>query len=223
MQDSISAPSNFLRGKRVVLVEDETLFLHLTSRYLTEYLGMQVVGQARDGKEGLKFCRKLKPDVALIDLRLPLLSGNDLARMLMKELPKIKLVIVSAVHEPEIVAELVKMKIPGYISKMDSHVNIADALTAVLSNQVYYSSMGKIAVPATPPIVNHPRLQELTPRERQVLFHVANGLTNKEISKHLEIQTKTVEAHRARLSRKLGVTSTVGLVVFAAKTGLIKI
>ncbi len=210
------------RGKKVVLVEDETMFLHFLCHYLQERLDLKVVGMARDGQQGLQMCQELRPDLAIIDLRLPVMSGDALVAVLLKDLPALKVLIISAVYLPELMADLIRQGIHGFLTKHDGYEHLEPALRAIFQNRTYFHfPEGSLGAQEKLAPLQHPLANLLSKREKEVLVEVCKGKSNKEIGEALGIEIKTVEAHRSRLTKKLKISSPAQLALFASKLGLI--
>lgn len=197
------------------------MFRHLLGTYLREEMTLKIVGEADNGQKGLDLCRELKPDLVFLDLRLPVISGQDLAQVLLSEMPTVKIIAISGVYLREAIAELVKIGVHGYVSKQDDFKCIGEAVESVLAGRIYFSLPKNEIRTAAPPLFTHPKLRLLTNREVEVLRILCQGKTNKEIALELGLEAKTIEAHRARICRKLEVTHVAGLVKLALEAGLV--
>jgi DNA-binding NarL/FixJ family response regulator len=182
-----------------------------------------VVGEAADGLEALANARKLAPDVVLLDIDLPLMSGLVVAEVLRKELPNTQVLILSMYQRSEYLPRILRSGARGYVLKEASAEELLKAIEAVIAGECYFSpEVARVAL-------NHlvqgngdgPDVMALTNREREVLVLLAEGLSNKEISTSLDIGVRTVETHRERIMRKLSIHSVAGLTRFAIAKGLI--
>ena len=184
---------------------------------------LEVVGEAADGREALSKARELAPDVLLTDNDMPHLSGLAVTQALRKELPKVKVLIFSMHAEPEYVLRCAQSGAKGYVFKHAAPEQFVQAIEAVHNGQSFFSP--EVAQLALTRLFRgnpeRPELSNLTNREREVLLHIAEGLYNKEIACRLNIATRTVETHRERLMRKLGIRSIAGLTRFAVAKGLV--
>lgn len=184
--------------------------------------GFEVVGEACDGDSALQTARDLLPDVVLLDIDLPGRNGLSVAEALRSELPQIKVVILSMFSSEGYVMQALKSGVQGCLPKGSSMEELSRAVQSVSGGDVYFSE--DVARVALGRMVrngqNVPSPEDLTQREREVLVQIAEGLSNKEIASALNLGVRTVETHRDRLMRKLGIHSVAGLTKFAIRHGL---
>jgi len=189
---------------------------------LGRHKNLEIVGEAADGQEALSKARELVPDVLLTDLDMPYLTGLAVTETLRKELPDIKVLILSGHTNPESMLRCARAGARGYVLKHASPDEFAQAIEAVNAGQCHFSN--EIVRSALNYLVRDngpgPSPTILSNREREVLGHIAEGLGNKEIAHRLNISTRTVETHRERLMRKLDIHSIAGLTRFAIAEGL---
>lgn len=206
---------------RILLADDHPMFSQ-GLKALLEREGFEVVGQAEDGHEAVRMARKLEPDVAVLDLGMPLLNGVDAAREIHKRAPNTQVILLTMYEEDAYVLEALQAGIRGYVLKAQASSDLVGAIKQVVRGAIYLSPgiseavvnayMAKSEVPPDP----------LTQRERQVLQLVAEGKTTKEIAAILGVSVKTAESHRTRTMQKLDIHETAGLVRYAIRRGLIK-
>jgi two-component system, NarL family, nitrate/nitrite response regulator NarL len=193
------------------------------SSCLARHPHLQVVGEAADGLEALAKARELLPDIVLLDIDLPQMSGLVVADVLRKELPNIKVLILSMYQRADYLPRILQSGARGYVLKETSPDELAKAIETVIAGECYFSP--EVARLALNQLVQGngkgPDPAALTNREREVLVLVAEGLSNKEIANNLNIGVRTAETHRERIMRKLAIHSVAGLTRFAIAKGLI--
>jgi DNA-binding NarL/FixJ family response regulator len=181
-----------------------------------------VVGEASDGHEALKLCEANHPEVAILDLSMPLLNGVDAAREIMKSNPRTKVVLLTMHTEDHLILESLRAGVTGYVLKTKAASELVQALRAVCRGEMFLTqSISRTIVQAflqNAPVPGNP----ISDRERQVLQLVAEGKTTKEIASLLGISVKTAESHRSNLMEKLNIHDTAGLVRYAIRIGLIE-
>lgn len=191
---------------RVVIVDDHVLVREGTRQLLENDNGIEVIASAGSGEEALELIERLHPDVAIVDLNLPQMSGLELARTLITTTPDTRILIVSAYDEYAYISEALEIGVGGYLLKTASGKELIDALRAVhegvlvLDRQV---SMQLVRRRETSPHT----VGTLTPRETAVLELLAQGRTNKQIASELDLGTRTVEGYVSNVLNKLGVAS----------------
>ncbi|NMF91241.1 response regulator [Aromatoleum petrolei] len=220
---------------RVLLVDDHALFRSGIKSLLQRHPEFEIVGEAGDGMEGVKRAAQLLPDVVLLDLHMPGLSGRDAAAMMAEEAPQSHVLMLTVSEDAEDLIETLRAGACGYLLK-----NIeADTLTAAITKAAAGESvispqmMGKLVqgVRGAPPkavsevaapAVVASELNKLSPREREILVLVARGQSNKEIARTLDLAESTVKIHVQNVLRKLGLTSRVQAAVFAVEQGIVQ-
>lgn len=185
---------------------------------------IEVVGEAGDGYEVLEKLETLKPDIILMDLSMPNLDGIETTRQVMKKAPSIKILILT-IHEDEgLLKEVIKSGAAGYIVKRAAESELNTAISAIQQGNMYVDpALTRALMRDISPVTEPTKipLEELTPREIDVLRLLARGYTNRQIAEELNISPRTVEGHRANLSSKLGRSSRVDLVNYAEEHGLL--
>lgn len=206
---------------RLLLADDHTLVRQGLKAFL-ERQGFQVVCEAANGQEAIQMAMKEQPDVALMDISMPLLNGLDAARELTKSVRRTKVILLTKHEEDQYVTEAMRAGVSGYVLKSQVATDLVHAIQEVGRGAVYLSpSISRAVVGAYLSKTDNPA-DPLSPRERQVLQLVGEGRSTKQIALHLGVSVKTAESHRARLMRKLDIHQTAGLVRYAIRRGLIQ-
>ncbi len=209
---------------RVLLADDHVLVRAGIRALLEDLEGVTVVGEAGNGNEVLELARKHRPDVVLLDISMPGLGGLEASAQLKQEFPEVRVLMLSMHANEEYVLQALRAGAVGYMLKDSATAELELALQAVMEGETYLS----------PPIsrqvvegyvqrvgAEQPAADHLTPRQRQVLQLIAEGLSTKEIAYRLELSVKTVETHRAQLMERLQIRDIAGLVKYAIRSGLV--
>jgi len=206
---------------KVLLADDHTL-IRQGLKSLLEREGIQVVGEAQDGHEVLQLAAKHSPDVAVIDISMPLLNGLDAARELKRSAPKTKTILLTRHDEDEYLIEALRAGVKGYVLKNQAASDLVHAIQLVCRGQVYLSpGMSSVVVDAYLSKTELP-VDPLSSREREVLQLIAEGKSTKDIASLLGISVKTADSHRSRLMRKLDIHEVASLVRYAVRKGLVQ-
>jgi DNA-binding NarL/FixJ family response regulator len=205
---------------RVVIVDDHALVREGTRQLLEQGPGIDVVATAGSGEEALPLLRELTPDVALVDINLPAMSGLELARDIATSLPEVHVLILSAYDEYAYIAEALEIGVGGYLLKTASAKELVDAVRAVSDGVLVLDRQ------VSKRLVRHRQsgpetVGTLTPRETDVLVLLAQGKSNKQIAAQLELGTRTVEGYVSNVLSKLGVTSRTEAVTHALSHRLV--
>ena len=207
---------------RVVLADDHVL-VRQGIKSLLEREGMQVLAEASDGQEAVRQVEKLTPDVAVMDIGMPLLNGMDAIRALGRSCPKTKPILLTQHDEDQYVSEALDAGVKGYVLKSQVANDLVLAIRQVLRGDVYLSpGIAGAVMSAYRSKADRP-VDPLTARERQVLQLIAEGKSTKEIATVLGVSVKTAESHRSRLMQKLDIHETASLVRYAVKRGLVQV
>ncbi len=204
-----------------ILLADDHQIVRQGLRSLLEGEGFQVVGEAVNGQEAVRLAQELKPDVAVLDLTMPLLNGLDAAREIVRQQPQIRVMLLTMHTEEHQIAAALRFGVRGYVLKTQAAEDLVHAIGAVLAGGRYLSpGISNMIVDgylSGAQAMSDP----LAPRERQVLQLVAEGKTSKEIATILGLSVKTAESYRSRVMEKLEIHETAGLVRYAIRHGFV--
>ena len=210
---------------RVILADDHTLVRAGIRALLEKLPGVQVVGEAGDGREVLDLVKLHQPDVVLMDITMPGLNGLDAAARMAKEFPDVRVIILSMHNNEEYYWRALKAGAAGYLLKKAATTELATALQRVIQGEIYLSQeISKRLVKKFPSQGIADRkspLEQLTCRQREILQLIAEGQNTKGIAEILKVSPKTIEYHRMKLMTSLNVHDIPGLVRFALRVGLI--
>lgn len=212
---------------RILLVDDHKIVRDGLRTLIEKEAGMEVVGEARNGREGLKLTRKLLPDVTIMDITMPDMNGIDATRSILEEHPEIKVIALSMHSDRRLVSGMLEAGASGYLLKDSAFEELARAVRAVVAHQTYLSpSITDIVVKrfiGKSTSVERSVFTDLTKREREVLQLLVEGMSTKEVASSLNVSVKTIETHRANIMDKLDIHSISELVKYAIREGLTSI
>ena len=183
-----------------------------------------VCGDAKNGKEAVKLILELKPDIVILDQELSDLDGAEATRLIKEALPDTEILFFTAHDEDAVVSAALRAGARGYVLKSDSEDKVIEAVEALGRHMPFFSTKASemllhhLLKKGQEPDVS----RQLTEREREIVQLISVGKSNRDVASRLQISTKTVEAHRAAIMRKLGFQSITELVRYAIRTGLIQ-
>ncbi len=207
----------------IVLGDDHTIVLKGLRAFLEGQPGFSILGEAQDGLKLTSLTERLKPDVLVADLMMPGLNGFDVTRRVVKRFPKTKVVILSMYSTEAHVVEALRSGASAYVLKDARPEELVSAIREAAAGRRFLSAPFRTDLIDTylKRTGDTDPYEALTPREREVLHLVAEGLTSGEIAGRLFISPRTAESHRANLMRKLGLRSRTDLVRFAFQRGIV--
>ncbi len=205
-----------------VLLADDHQIVREGLRGLLEKAGHTVVGEAADGHEALRLARSLAPDIAVLDLSMPLLNGLDAAREIRRVAPEIKTILLTMYTDKGYVLQAMKAGAKGYVLKTQAAEDLIRAIREISRGEVYLSP--GVAASVVDAYLDRTDVgaDPLTARERQILQLIAEGKTTKEVASLLNISFKTAETHRSHIMKKLDIHEVTGLVRYAIQQGLLR-
>jgi two-component system nitrate/nitrite response regulator NarL len=210
---------------RLLIADDHPVVRRGLVSCLAKHPELQVVGEARDGQEALELVKKLSPDLVLMDIDMPQMNGVAVTEILRRDHPATRVLILTMHRHTDYVLRIIQSGARGYILKESMPEDLLTAIQAVHSGETFFSP--EVARVALNQFVRGSseggRSTDLTNREREVLIHIAEGFSNKEIAFRLSVGVRTVETHRERVMRKLDIHSVAGLTKFALSQGLVSL
>lgn len=216
---------------RVLIADDHGIVREGVGSVLTHELGMEVVGEASDGKQAVQLARELQPDLIIMDITMPGLNGIEAARQICAENEHVKLIALSMHSDQRYVLEMFSLGASGYLLKESVFKELSLAIQKVLNGKTYISPdvggdviktcLEKLGMSGLSASGKEAELfSPLSPRERQVLKLIADGKHNKEIADYLNMSIKTVEGHREHIMQKLNLHTVSELTKYAIREGI---
>lgn len=214
---------------RVLLAEDHNVVREGLRLLLNAQPDIQVVGEATDGRQAVVMARETCPNVAVLDISMPDLDGLQAASLIRRDCPDVQVLILTMHESDTYFFRAIEAGASGYLLKKAASEDLINAVRAVAQGEAFfypplarrllegYLKHGKASVPAGPTAY-----EELSEREREVMLLLVHGLTNQEISEKLVVSSSTVQTHRSHILQKLGLETTVDLVRYAIRHGLIE-
>jgi two-component system response regulator NreC len=209
---------------RIVLADDHQILRDGLRGLINGQPGMEVIGEAADGRTTVELARTLAPDVVIMDIGMPDLNGIEATRQIVAQVPTAKVIALSMHSDSRFVTGMLKAGASGYLAKDCAFEELARAIRAVAANRVYLSP--GIAGLVVKEYVGHlpvaalPATAALTGREREVLQLLAEGRSTKDIATRLHLSVKTIETHRQKIMNRLGLRSVAELTKWAIREGV---
>jgi DNA-binding NarL/FixJ family response regulator len=208
-------------ARRVLLVDDHALVRAGLRSLLQTLPGIEVVGEAGNGREALALIGQVRPEVVLMDISMPGLNGFEAARRMIREYPSTRILMISMHADEQSVSQAFAAGATGYLLKSAEREEFEIALQAVRAGQRWCSRA--VRKPVFEPGEAFPLRAPLTPRQREVLQLIAEGNSTRDIAQQLRISVKTVETHRAQLMERLDIRNVPGLVLYAIRKGIVRV
>ena len=211
---------------RILIADDHAVVRTGLRTLLESHAGWEVCGEAADGHEAIEKAGKLKPDVAVIDIGMPLLNGVEVTRRIRTAAPETQILILTMHESDNLVQQVVEAGARGYILKDDADRILIAAVDALRQHKPYFSTrVSNVVSPedlsANPKAEPRASRSRLTPREREILQLLAEGKSNKDVASLLGISVNTAEAHRANIMLKLDLHTVAELVLYAIRNNII--
>jgi two-component system response regulator NreC len=212
---------------RILLADDHTVVRQGLRKVLEERPDWEVVAEAGDGREAVRQAEELEPDVAILDITMPLLNGVEATRQIVRRCPSTRVLVLTMHSDEAYVNQILQAGATGYLLKDSADVDLVQAVSAVSQGKSFFSpAIARMMLDdyvrqlADKGITD--RYESLSEREREIFQLIAEGKANKEIAAILSISPSTVETHRARIMEKLDLHSAAEIVLYAVRRGVIR-
>ncbi len=205
---------------QVLLTDDHAILREGLRALLDRFPDIEVVGEAQNGAEAIEQVRTLRPNVVLMDIAMPGINGLQATREIRKEYPDTRVLILTQHEDRQYVMPLVRAGASGYVLKRALGADLINALRTVARGETFLYPPVASTVLEQVQCSGHADAASLTPREKEILKHIAQGETNPQIAMALSLSIKTVDWHRANLMSKLDLHTVADLVRYALKSGL---
>jgi DNA-binding NarL/FixJ family response regulator len=207
---------------RILLAEDHRIMREGLAALLEKEPGLQVVGEAEDGRAAVRLAQELQPDVVVMDVSMSGLNGIDATRQIVAELPGVKVIALSVHADRRFIKGMLQAGASGYLLKYSASQELINAIRLVLNHRIYLSPeiAGVVVDDYTSAGADTSAFAVLTPREREVLQLLVEGRSPREIAGAIHLGLKTVEAYRRQVMEKLGCKNMADLVKYAIREGL---
>lgn len=216
--------------KTILIIDDHPLFREGLKAIIERDNRFEVVGEAGNGREGLRLAKELKPDLALVDMSLPDQSGIQLTRELKNASLKTRIMIITMHSKVDYIVKAFRAGATGYVVKESASERLLQGMDTVLKGEYFMDSSVSHKVvkklmqfPEKGAKITDASYDTLTPREQEIMVLLAEGLSSKEIADKLFISPKTVDNHRSNIFRKLNLHSVIELIRYAARLGIIDV
>ncbi|HYX08188.1 MAG TPA: response regulator transcription factor [Bacteroidales bacterium] len=210
--------------KKIIVVDDHEFFRKGVVMTINSFDYARVVDEAENGQKFIDLLDTVTPDLVLMDIKMPVMSGIEATKLAIEKNPDLKIIALSMYGEEEYLEGMIKAGVKGFLLKNISRDDLDHALRTILEGDIYYSE--KLLPFFTKKFFKKDTLNgpgTLTVRELEILRYLARGLTNREIAEMLSLSDRTVSNHRANLLSKTGSRNTVELLIYSIKNGLVKI
>jgi DNA-binding NarL/FixJ family response regulator len=213
---------------RILVADDHPIFRFGLSALLVSHKGWDICGEAVDGNDAIEKCRKLKPDLVILDISMPKLNGVDAARQILKDNPVQRILVLTDVHSEQVIGECLEAGVRGWVFKSDEADDLTTAVEALQRHNSMFSSqvsdlildshLHRDRIRSAPA-----KVARLSHREREVLHLLSEGKTTKEVATTLKIAVNTAETHRSNIMFRLKLHSIAELVLYAVRNEILHV
>ncbi|HEX2845610.1 MAG TPA: response regulator transcription factor [Chitinophagaceae bacterium] len=209
---------------KVIIADDHEIFRDGLKLMLQKQPDIQLLAEAEDGKELIEKTEQLRPDVVITDVKMPRMDGASATRYLTEHHPHIGIIALTMFDEEEQIIEMLESGAKGYLLKNADKNEIKEAIQSVYDQTPYYCKHTShrlaqlVAKSKFNPYRQKPKL-EFTEREKEIITHICEGITNKEIAEKIFLSVRTVEGLRMKIMEKMNVKNTAGIIIYAIKNG----
>lgn len=217
---------------RILVADDHEVVRRGLCTLIQSEPNLEVCGEAADGREAVEQAEKLRPEIVIVDIAMPVLNGLEATRQILKANPKIKILILTLHDSDQVVRDVLGAGARGFLLKSDAARDLIAALEALVHDKTYFtSSVASLVLegylrshsPAAQAAQAISAADRLTPREREIVQLLAEGKSTKEVASALDLRVKTAETHRTNIMRKLQLRSVSDLVLYAVRNNIVHI
>lgn len=211
---------------KIAIADDHEIFREGFKLLLRDQNEVQLVGEAENGRELLQLVETAKPDVVIVDIKMPVMDGVDACKAIKKKFPDVHVIALSMFNEDSLIVDMLEAGAKGYLLKNTNKQELLTAVRAVYEGNTYYCSATSdkltrmIADSKFNPYRNQP-IVRFTPRELDIIKLMCQQFTSKEIASKLDLSIRTVESHREKIQEKTGAKNAIGIVIYAIKHDLV--
>jgi DNA-binding NarL/FixJ family response regulator len=213
-----------MKAARIVIADDHTLMRRGVAATLAEVSGWTVVAEAASGRKAVELVALHQPDIAILDLSMPELNGLDATRQILAAQPATRVLILTAHESEELIREVLNAGAQGYLLKSDAGRTLVTAVEALLDGRPFFTStIARLVLDGylRSTAEDSAGVSPLSPREREIVQLLAEGRSNKEVARTLDISVKTAETHRSNIMRKMNFASLSDLVRYAVRNKIV--
>lgn len=216
------------RPIKIAIADDHEIFRDGFKLLLKNQQELELAGEAENGRELLEVAQREQPDVAIIDIKMPVMDGIEACKQIKKRFPDMKVIALSMFNDDNLIVDMLEAGARGYLLKNTNKHELLQATKTVYEGSTYYCAATSakltkmIAESKFNPYRNHP-VQKFTNRETDIIKLICQQYTNKEIAEMLGLSIRTVESHREKIQEKTGAKNAIGVVVYAIKHGIYEV